>query len=253
MAAYIPSKNALNALFAQNLIIPRRSPFDIVKAELSPTLFTWGNGYLLSIKASGSYAKGTAIQGGTDVDLFCSVSSTTPDSLEAIQDTLFNALQARGYSPKRQNVSIGLFAAGYKVDITPGKKRENGGNNHSLYSRKNGSWIQTNVDLHINFVKSSGRIPEILWLKRWRRDADINWPSFHLELFCIRTLKGAQRGNLVSNVITVLRALTTDLDFSLTDPANTNNDVSYTMTYVEKSALQRAAEIKLQYIQLYGL
>ena len=211
------------------------------------------NGYLLEIKPSGSFAKGTAVEGGTDVDLFCSVSSTVPDTLESIQETLFNALQQTGFAPKRQNVSIGLIVRGYKVDVTPGKKRSSGGNDHSLYSRKNASWIQTNVDKHIAFVRSSGRVPEIRWLKRWRCAEGIEWPSFHLELFCIRALYGAHQTNFAANVITVLSALRTDLDRVLSDPANTNNNVATSMTFAEKAALRRAADTKLQLIRFYGL
>jgi hypothetical protein len=253
MSANVLSNGLLSAILAQSLAMPPRSPFDIVSAELSPTLTKWGNGYLLAIKPSGSFAKGTAVQGGTDVDLFCSVSSTVPNTLESIQETLFNALQENGYNPRRQNVSIGLNVRGYKVDITPGKKRANAGNDHSLYSRKNASWIQTNVDRHISFVRSSGRVPEIRWLKRWRCDEGIEWPSFHLELFCIRALHSARQGNLAPNVVTVLSALLTDLGVGLSDPANTNNNVATSMTDAEKSALRRAAETKLQLIRYFGL
>jgi hypothetical protein len=253
MSANILSTNVLNALLAQSLTSLPRSPFDIVKSELSRTLTRWGNGYLLSVKASGSYAKGTAVSGGTDVDLFCSISSRAPDTLQSIQDTLFNALQQDGYNPRRQNVSIGLNVRGYKVDVTPGKKRGNGGNDHSLYSRKSGSWIQTNVDRHIGFVKLSGRTTEIRWLKCWRHDAQVEWPSFHLEMFCIRALQGARLGNLTANVISVLSALQTDLDRALLDPANTNNNVANSMTYTEKLALRRAAENKIRLIRFYGL
>lgn len=208
---------------------------------------------MLGIKPSGSFAKGTAIQGGTDVDLFCSISSTVPDKLESIHDSLFNALQADGYAPKRQNVSIGLSVRGYKVDITPGKKRSNAGNDHSLYSRKTGGWIQTNVDKHISFVRCSGRAPEIRWLKQWRCQSGVEWPSFHLELFCIRALRGARQGNIAANVITVLRSLRTELDKVLEDPANTNNNVSDTMTAAERFLLRSAAETKLRLISFYGL
>jgi hypothetical protein len=250
----IPPSNALwSTILAQSLAASPQSPFDVVKEALTPPLRKWGNGYLLAIEPSGSFAKGTAVEGGTDVDLFCSISARVPDTLQSIQETLFNALHGAGYSPRYQNVSVGLDVRGYKVDVTPGKKRTNAGNDHSLFSRKSWSWIQTNVHKHINFVRSSGRVPEIRWLKRWRCAEGVRWPSFHLELFCIRALSGAPRGSRNANVITVLKSLQSDLWRPLRDPANSNNDVGETLSLPEKMALQGAASNKLQLIRFYGV
>jgi hypothetical protein len=70
---------------------------------LRPTLLKWGNKYLAGIAPSGSFAKGTAIYSGTDIDLFLSLRSDTPANLRHIYVTLFNAMEAVGYSPFMQH------------------------------------------------------------------------------------------------------------------------------------------------------
>jgi hypothetical protein len=52
--------------------------------------------------------KGTGVSNRTDVDIFESLSSVTPCTLADMYGTLFNKLSARGYQPRKQNVSIGI-------------------------------------------------------------------------------------------------------------------------------------------------
>ena len=82
-----PPSLTLNAL-----ALAGETPFERAWRTLEPTLTHWGNGYLTRIAPSGSYAKGTAIEGSSDVDIFLSVSSIASESLEQIFDTLQNAL-----------------------------------------------------------------------------------------------------------------------------------------------------------------
>jgi tRNA nucleotidyltransferase (CCA-adding enzyme) len=64
------------------------SPVRRVADTLSPMLCRWANGYLLRIEPSGSFAKGTGNRSGTDIDLFLSLSSSTPDTLADIRKKL---------------------------------------------------------------------------------------------------------------------------------------------------------------------
>jgi Nucleotidyltransferase domain len=88
------------------------SPLRGVQTTINPLLQKWGGRYVVDIKLSGSFAKGTAVHGGTDIDIFVSPSSTLTDSLKDIYDTLFNALAQAGYDPRRQNVSVGIAVIG---------------------------------------------------------------------------------------------------------------------------------------------
>jgi hypothetical protein len=49
------------------------SPAQSSVADVRPMIANWGKQWLLEMNFSGSYAKGTAISVGTDVDVFISV------------------------------------------------------------------------------------------------------------------------------------------------------------------------------------
>jgi hypothetical protein len=218
------------------------TPFLRVKRELEPVLQKWGNGLLLRVEPSGSYAKGTAVPGSSDVDVFCSVSSSCSDSLAEIYAKLARSLAAADYPIKLQNVSVGIEVKGYKVDVTPGRRRDANGNDHSLYSTKRGSWLQTDIAKQIAFVRNSGRIEEIRWLKQWRNANQLDWPSFHLELFAISSLYRKPQGALRANLLHVLREIEAGkLAGSLIDPANSNNDLSADLDARSRTAIENAA------------
>lgn len=218
------------------------SPVRGVQANLEPVLRSWAGQHLVEIKPSGSFAKGTAVRGGTDIDLFVSLSSTLTTPLAQIYESLFRALSGAGYAARRQNVSVGLTVGGWSVDVTPGRRQDQFGNYHSLWSNKTGNWLQTNVNEHCRIVSGSGRIDEIRLIKAWRNRFGLDWTSFYLELFVIRALNGARQGNLQANLVTVLQSVADHImTRSLTDPANTNNVVSATLTAQAKSTLAQAA------------
>lgn len=136
------------------------SPVRNVALTLAPVIQQWSSGYLSSLTPSGSFAKGTANKSGTDIDLFVSLASNTPNPLAEVYNTLFNALNQAGYQPKRQNVSINVRVGGYDVDLVPAKRQNNFSLDHSLYRNKAQTWTKTNVDQHIAVVISAGRISE---------------------------------------------------------------------------------------------
>lgn len=107
---------------------------------VAPHLRTWAGGQLSDLTYSGSFAKGTGNAISTDVDLFISLRSETQETLKDIYNSLFNLAQSRGWSPRRQNVSIGISVSGKKVDLVPGRIQSGYQNYHSLYRRKADSW-----------------------------------------------------------------------------------------------------------------
>lgn len=223
------------------------SPVRRVQPLIEPVIQTWGGPFIVDIRTSGSFAKGTAVHGGTDIDLFVSLTSTLTDTLQRISDTLFNAFLQAGYAPRRQNVSTGLTVNGWKVDVTPARRQDQYGNYHSLWSTKTGSWLQTNISEHIRVVSNSGRLDEIRLIKIWRNHFGIDWQSFYLELFVLDALRGARVGNVQENIVTVFRAITTSLaNKRLVDPANTNNVVSNVLTADAKGAVIKSAQVALE-------
>ena len=84
------------------------SPVWTAQNALQPSIEKWAGQYLVNIQPSGSFAKGTAVTSGTDVDLFVSLSSTTKETLKEIHQSLYNRFQEDGFLPRPQNVSIGV-------------------------------------------------------------------------------------------------------------------------------------------------
>lgn len=219
-----------------------------------PTIEAWANVYLLGAEFSGSIAKGTAVSLGTDADIFVSVSSAAPGTLAHMYQTLHNALINAGYQPTQQNVSLGLHVNGYAIDVVPGRRQAQQGDDHSLYRSKAKAWTQTNVRKHVNFVTQSGRLEEIRVIKIWRQLHGLAFPSFFLELAVIDALKSARQGNLATNVWSALTHVRDCIRVvRYVDPANSNNVVSDDATAVEKSAIAAAARNSLQQSQWKGI
>lgn len=236
---------------------------------LGPTIREWAGDALAGISFSGSYAKGTAISLGTDVDLFVSLHDMNGPSMKEIYWGLHGFLKERGFHPAAGNVAVRVEWDGMKVDVVPGRRRANGealmdrshlsrkergeggapsastgvtpDEDHTLYRRKADSWMQTNVGEHIRLIAGSGRRVEIRALKIWRARQGLEFPSFYLELTVLEALRGSRK-KIAENVSTVLAYLAERLeDAVVVDPANTNNYVSEDMTKSEKRAVMAAA------------
>ncbi|MGA2796409.1 MAG: hypothetical protein ABSE63_02400 [Thermoguttaceae bacterium] len=216
--------------------------------SIYPVLEKWGNGYLNNAEFSGSLAKGTGISIGTDADIFLSMSSSTPGTLADMYLTLYNAVTIAGYGAIKQNVSIRVNVNGYSIDLVPGRRQSQYGDDHSLYLSKAKTWTQTNVAKHIAYVKGSGRINEIRVLKVWRQLHKIEFPSFFLEMAVIDALTYARSGNIAANIITVLEHIRDKIKtVRYLDPANTNNVVSDDCTVAEKITIaNQAANSRVQ-------
>jgi hypothetical protein len=148
-----------------------------VRARLMPLLRRWGGSRLEEVTVSGSHAKGTAIRGASlwpddvDVDLFASLAADSQRRLAGV---------LREYKAAVANVTVG--------------RRWPGGEGHTLWQARKGTWLRTNVAEQIRYVRESGRVEEIQALKIWRRRQGVYFPSFCLELAVIEALKGAGKG-----------------------------------------------------------
>lgn len=222
------------------------SPLRNVQTTIQPIIQEWAGNLLSSLTPSGSFAKGTANLSGTDIDLFISLSSTTTETLKEIYNGLDARMISKGYTSKRQNVSINVRVNGYRVDLVPAKRQDTYSEDHSLYRRKADTWTKTNVTTHINFVKQGGRINESRIVKLWRDQKALDFPSFYLELTVINALSG-QFGTLSDNVWNVFKYLRDKfLIARVTDPANTNNIISDDLSITERAKIKAAAEQTLK-------
>ncbi len=217
------------------------SPASNAANQVVPVLKTWAGQSLLGIQFSGSYAKGTAISLGTDVDLFISLHCTQP--VKDIYWSLFHYAASHQLQPQAQNVSIRVQSSGVNVDLVPGRKQQGDTEDHSLYKRKKDSWVQTNVAQHIRVVSSSGRADEIRAMKIWRARNHLDFPSFYLELTTIDALKDNRSASFAERILAVLRYLADDFKQArVVDPANTNNIISDDLGPEEKRVIAVAAQ-----------
>jgi hypothetical protein len=217
------------------------SPVRSVQAKVEPAIKEWASNRLVGVSPSGSFAKGTPNHSGTDIDLFISLSQETPHTLKDIYESLFKKMTEKGYTPKRQNVSINVKVNGYSVDLVPAKRQGSYGDDHSLYRRKADTWTKTNVTTHINHVRQGGRINETRILKLWRNQKGLDFPSFYLELSVINALSG-QYGTLSGNVLKAFEYLRdTFPNARIVDPANTNNIISDDLSAAERAKIKAAA------------
>src|SRR2546426_10699901 len=165
--------------------VPRgpTSPAEQLGGSVAGPVRAWAGQQLNALDYSGSYAKETGVRGISDVDVFISLRSDTTNTLKDIYDGLYSLAQKQGWSPRQQNVSVGVTVNGTRGDLVPAKVQAGYENYHSLYLRKRDSWTQTNVALHVDTVRSSGRLREIRAVKIWRFLRRLDFPSLYLELF----------------------------------------------------------------------
>lgn len=211
--------------------------------KIIPQLNQWAGHWLANgISLSGSFAKGTAIRGGTDIDLFISLKSDTPGTLASIYDSLFKWSASAGWFPRAQNVSVGITYSGTKIDLVPARRQGSLTNLHSLHRSKTKSWTQTDVSKHINVVRSSSRLTEIRAVKIWRMLHGLDFPSFYLELTVIDALHGLRSLSPSSNIIAALKYIGERLETArVVDPANTGNIISNDLTSAEKRKIAQQA------------
>jgi len=162
-----------------------------------------------------------------------------------VADHLYDRMRNSGYqSARKQHVSIHVAHKGIEVDLVPAKHLGGNTGDHWLYVNKsNRERTQTNVNNHINLVKKSGRVSEIILTKIWRQNHGLDFPSFYLELVVIAALKSKHLG-LAKNFWSVLEYLSNNfLSARFIDPANSNNVVSDDLTNLEKKTIvSRAAQ-----------
>jgi hypothetical protein len=224
------------------------------QAELMPVLQRWGEQNLLAVYPSGSFAKGTANQSGTHIDLFLSLSWDTDASLLAIHDGLERVLRAWGYQVQRQEVSLRTRVHGYEVDLVPGKQLNADSADHSLYLRRRETTVKTNVLQQVWWALETNRQEEMRLVKLWRTQRALDWPSYYVELAAARALGGAPRGKLWRNFRTVMEFARDELQRAqLVDPANRENVVSDSMTTEEKRTVAWEAAVALRELDWHSV
>lgn len=228
------------------------------KQNYNSSYYYTGSKINICMEKSGSKAKGDAIKGKSDIDIFVSI--TDRNNVHTVKDyyeDLYSFLKPRfaSGSIRKQNVSIGINYAGCNIDVTPGKKVNytnynvfNMYEDHYIYSRKNDKNTLTNVHEHINLVKNSGLAKEMMILKIWRNCQNLELPSIAMEIITNEVLKNNRSYSLYANVKKVFESLRDTITTRrIIDPANSENNIADTMTNTEKEMVRKAAIQALNY------
>ena len=87
----------------------------------------WAGGCLRSVTISGSFAKLTAVSsllgGGSDIDLFISLTSNCKGTMRELYDGLYAYLVDKKFTATRQNVSVGVKVGNVAIDLVPAKRQ----------------------------------------------------------------------------------------------------------------------------------
>lgn len=202
----------------------------------------WAEDYIVNILPSGSFLKGTAIKGGNvDIDLLISLKNQTPYTLKEIYESLYHFLN-QSYLARKQNVSIGIDYNDVKVDLVPAKKQPNVTHPHSIYVSKLDTWTKTNIHKHIKIIRNSPHRNTIKLLKIWCNLHGLNFPSFLLELTVLEALRKKRVLGIENRFLTVLKYIIEEFEYAkIYDPANTNNIVSDSIDYDQKTRIVETA------------
>ena len=205
----------------------------------------------LEIQRSGSRAKGTAIRGKSDMDLFLSIADpNNANTLQEYYDSVFEYLKKNGFTVRKQNVSIGVRYYNCDIDVVPAKKVNSMSylryNDHYLWSNKHQSRMLTNIQKHIDMVRNSGASKVIMLLKVWRENHKLDFPSIYIEQLCVEELAKHNRYNLADNFWHMLDYIANNIESKrVIDPSNCNNIISDSLSVSEKRVIANQARSSL--------
>ena len=204
----------------------------------------------MDVQKSGSRAKGTAIKGSSDMDMFLSITDrNNEDTLENYYNEIYDFLYNKGYKVRKQNVSIGIKYYGYDIDIVPAKKTNQSSYtkdfrsyyDHWLWSNKKQQRTKTNIQKHIDIVRNNSLQKYVMLTKIWRNNHDLDFPSIYIELMVYEALNKKRQYDLANDFYYILGYIRDNIENKkIVDPSNSQNIISDTLSFSEKSAIKKA-------------
>jgi hypothetical protein len=214
---------------------------------------------------SGSYAKNTAVNTKFDFDLVIPFKKSSSTTLKEMYDDLFSALNEKyrdSANVRAQKVSIGLefFSDDdnhtINIDVVPGRELNQDqfleDRKLNLYVNKQygileegSDRLRTNVNAQIdnikNRVESTDIRKVIRLLKVWKVNNNGIMKSFLIELITIKAFDSEGiSGTLWDKLKAVLEYVKDNIEtVTLSDPGNSSNNVSDTLTVNDKSSLKQ--------------
>lgn len=224
---------------------------------------------------SGSYAKNTAVNRRFDFDLMAPYKRNAFDTLEKMFNAVYEFLHDNYKNEafvRKQKVSIGIefFADedgdAVKIDVVPGRElnkdqyKDDDKLNLYVYDQygnfsKGSERIQTNVQAQIKNIKDNadkGAIRQVIrLLKVWKITNNKMAKSFFIELITIKAFNKKEiTGDLWDKLKSVMEFIRDEVkDVSLPDPGNSANDISETLTDLDKEILSNDMKYMIDRIE----
>src|SRR5258708_110712 len=209
----------------------------------------------------GSKAKGTLNKESFDLDMTCYFprdDESAGQTLQEVYESVERALQ-KSYRTRRKGCAIRILDAqderDFHVDVVPGRFVEGADGDVFLYpSSADKERLKTNLDKHIEHVKSSGVVAAIRLLKLWKARRGTDVKTFALELLTIDQLERKKDSSLpeqLKHVWTQFRDRMRDLQVQ--DPANREgNDLTDLLDSAVRQQLEDQARATLDTIKRSG-
>ncbi|MBC8753931.1 nucleotidyltransferase [Kordia sp. YSTF-M3] len=151
---------------------------------------------------SGSLAKGTALKSTSDIDIGCYIKADdAPASIEELLDFLAEKLRKAfpNFSPDQvvpqtYSVQVSFRGTGLDVDIVPILYYDDPDWYGNLVSQDDGSFLKTNIPLHIKFIrarksKNNTHFAQVIRLaKYWAKNIKSENPDFKFKSFMIELI-----------------------------------------------------------------
>lgn len=209
----------------------------------------------MDVQKSGSRAKGTAIKGSSDMDMFLSITDrNNEDTLQNYYNEIYEFLYNKGYKVRKQNVSIGVNYYGYDIDVVPAKRSNQSSyskgwqsyNDHWLWSNKRQQRTKTNIQKHIDLVRNNNIEKYVMLMKIWRNNHGLDIPSIYIEIMTYDALSIKRTYDLETDYLYLLRYFKDNVvDKKVVDPSNSINIISDTLKDSEKHEIKRQLELSL--------
>jgi hypothetical protein len=236
-----PAQYAASIVDQYRVVPDTRSGSHHAADDVMPLLKQWAQQYLQGITLSGAYAKNTAITLSSHVDILILLNPIPGMEIKKVFWSLFEFLTDRDVRAHTRNVSVRAARQGFEVDLIPAY-RDHDGFSHSLFNKRTGATVHTDLGRHIHLVANSGRQQEICALKIWRERKSLDFPSLYLELTVLHALETERFGQLSENVFAVLRYLSSRFEQAVVrDPANPDNVLSNDLSAGDKKAIAKVA------------
>lgn len=195
----------------------------------------------------GSYGKDTLIRASYDLDIVMYWPQDCGYTLDGMFTAVRDRLRKHWTNVTPKNVACRLpFQGGFHIDVVPGRALDSTFRYANLYRSETGQPLQTSIKVHIDTVRKSGRRELIRLLKLWRVRYQVPVRSFVLEQLAVVGAAATSKTDLEPQLSAALAYIRDRIETGkIIDPANSNNELSTSMTAAEKTATRIHSALRM--------